>query len=168
MQYVKSSEEADEIVNDAFIVLWEKQSELELSDTIKPLLYTIVRNKSLNLLKKKKIQITELDNGFEVIASDNYSPLEELQAKETEERVFKLIDQLPPRCKQIFVLSRKEHMSNKQIAELMELNEKTIENQISIGIRFIRNGLRAKSNKGKNTILIFPWLIAYLLQETLT
>ena len=163
MQYVRSQEDADEIVNDAFMVLWEKQETLLLDDSIKPLLYTIVRNKSLNLLKKRKLDVADLDNGFEV-ADAGVSPLENLQARETEEAVYKLIARLPPRCQQIFVLSRKEHFSNREIAELMGLNEKTIENQISIAIRFIRNGLR-KDNGGKNTpLLLFPWVIAYLMQ----
>ncbi len=162
MQYVRSQEDADEIVNDAFLVLWEKKDELVLDDSIKPLLYTIIRNKSINLLKKRKIEITDLDNGFEVV-STGISPLEAMQAKETEDEVMQLIEALPPRCKQIFVLSRKEFMSNRQIAELMELNEKTIENQISIAIKFIRAGL-GKRNGGKgNNMLIYPWIMAFIL-----
>lgn len=162
MQYVRSQEDADEIVNDAFLVLWEKKDELVLDDSIKPLLYTIIRNKSINLLKKRKIEITDLDNGFEVVSS-GISPLEAMQAKETEEEVMQLIEALPPRCKQIFVLSRKEFMSNRQIAELMVLNEKTIENQISIAIKFIRAGL-SKRNGGKgNNMLIYPWIMAFIL-----
>lgn len=162
MQYVRSQEDADEIVNDAFLVLWEKKDDLVLDDSIRPLLYTIIRNKSINLLKKRKIEITDLDNGFEVVSS-GISPLEAMQAKETEEEVMQLIEALPPRCKQIFVLSRKEFMSNRQIAELMELNEKTIENQISIAIKFIRAGL-GKRNGGKgNNMLIYPWIMAFIL-----
>jgi len=148
MQYVRSQEDANEIVNDTFLVVWEKQDELILDDSLKSYLYTIVRNKSLNLLKKRKIEITELDMGFEV-PSAQYSALDFLQAKQTEELVYKLIEQLPPRCKQIFVLSRKEQMSNKEIAALMDLNEKTVENQISIAIKFIKSGLY-KQNRSCN------------------
>lgn len=162
MQYVRSAEDADEIVNDSFMVLWEKQEELVLDETIRPFLYTVVRNKSLNLLKKRKIEITELDNGFEV-AERNPGIIENIQAKETETRIFELIEQLPPRCKSIFVLSRKEHMSNRQIAELMELSEKTVENQISIAIKFIRAGLK-ESKKNGMPLVIFPWLLAWLIQ----
>lgn len=162
MQYVRSQEDADEIVNDAFLVLWEKKDELVLDDSIRPLLYTIIRNKSINLLKKRKIEITDLDNGFEVVSS-GISPLEAMQAKETEEEVMQLIEALPPRCKQIFVLSRKEFMSNRQIAELMELNEKTIENQISIAIKFIRAGLGKRNDRKGNNMLIYPWIMAFIL-----
>jgi RNA polymerase sigma-70 factor, ECF subfamily len=163
MQYVKSREDADEIVNDTFLVVWDKQDELTLDATIKSFLYTVVRNKSLNLLKKRKIEIAELDDNFEV-ASQQASPIEALQAKETEAAVFALIDKLPPKCRQIFILSRKEQMSNKEIAGIMEINEKTVENQISIAIKFIRAGLQNRKDSNGNIlkIVLFPWLLAWL------
>jgi RNA polymerase sigma-70 factor (ECF subfamily) len=162
MQYVRSLEDANEIVNDTFLVVWEKQDEFVLDDSLKSYLYTIVRNKSLNLLKKRKIEVTELDMGFEV-PSAQYSALDFLQAKQTEELVYKLIEQLPPRCKQIFVLSRKEQLSNKEIATLMDLNEKTIENQISIAIKFIKSGLYKEQKQNKLPLVLFPWVLAMLI-----
>jgi RNA polymerase sigma-70 factor (ECF subfamily) len=100
--------------------------------------------------------------GFDIPA-DNHSALELLQAKQTEELVYKLIEQLPPRCKQIFVLSRKEFLSNKEIASLMELNEKTVENQISIAIKFIKSGLYKQQKQNNLPLLLFPWVLAMLV-----
>lgn len=145
------------------MVLWEKQYELVLDNSIRSFLYTIVRNKSLNLLKKRKIEVAELDENFE-IASQTISPLEIIQARETEAAIYELIDKLPPKCKQIFILSRKEHMLNREIAVIMEINEKTVENQISIAIKFIKAGLNGKQNGGNGfKIVLFPWLIAWLV-----
>jgi RNA polymerase sigma-70 factor (ECF subfamily) len=164
MQYVKSREDADEIVNDTFLVIWDKQDELKLDETIKSFLYTVVRNKSLNLLKKRKIEITELDENFEV-SSGEISPLDMIQARETEAAIFKMIDKLPPKCRQIFLLSRREHLSNREIANIMEINEKTVENQITIAIRFIRNGLNTHRKQHNNGLkmMIFPWMLAWLI-----
>jgi RNA polymerase sigma-70 factor (ECF subfamily) len=166
MQYVRSREDADEIVNDTFLVLWEKQEELTLDQSIKPFLYTVVRNKSLNLLKKKKIEITEFDEGFE-IASPHSSPIEILQARETEEAILELISRLPPKCRQVFVLSRKEHLGNKEIAGILDINEKTVENQISIAIKFIRAGLQSRHDHNGNNnglkMIFFPWVLAWLM-----
>jgi RNA polymerase sigma-70 factor (ECF subfamily) len=165
MQYVKSSEDAHEIVNDTFMVIWEKKDELTLDASLKPLLYTIVRNKSLNVLKKRKIDINELNEGFEVMSADP-NPVEIIQAKQTEEAVFALIEQLPPKCKQIFVMSRREYLSNKNIAEILEISEKTVENQITIAIKFIKKGLIVKNEKnGNNLIVMFPWVIALLINN---
>lgn len=163
MQYVKNAEDADEIVNDTFLTLWEKKDEVLNDLTVKNYLYTIVRNKSLNFLKKKKLDEVNLDNEFEV-ASINISVIEQIQARETEQAIFEIIEKLPPKCKQIFVLSRKEHMNNKEIASLLEISEKTVENQITIAIRIIKDGLykRQKTDTGFKIILL-PWLIAWLM-----
>lgn len=145
------------------MVLWEKQHELTLDNSIRSFLYTIVRNKSLNLLKKRKIEVAELDENFDV-ASQAISPLEIMQARETEAAIYELIDKLPPKCKQIFIMSRKEQMLNREIAAIMEINEKTVENQISIAIKFIKAGLNTKQNNGSGfKIVLFPWLIAWLV-----
>ncbi len=164
MQYVKSREDADEIVNDTFMAVWDKQDELVLDQTIKSFLYTIVRNKSLNLLKKRKIEISELDENFEV-ASQHISPIEILQARETEEAIFELIAKLPPKCQQIFILSRREHLGNKEIASILDIGEKTVENQISIAIKLIRAGLKNQTNHKNNGLkmVIFPWMLAWLM-----
>lgn len=161
MQYVRSREDAHEIVNDTFMVIWDKRDELIEGQSLKPLLYTIVRNKSLNWLKKKKIEITDMEMGFEV-ASDQVSAVDLLQAKETEEQIQQLINKLPPKCQQIFVLSRREYLSNKEIAAILDISEKTVENQITIAIRFIRNNLQTPP-KGQALKLIFPWALAMLL-----
>lgn len=163
MQYVKSTEDADEIVNDTFLAAWQKKDELNLDDSIKNYLYTIVRNKSLNLLKKKKMDAIVLEAEYE-IASSETSIIDHLQAKETEKLIFEVIEKLPPRCKQIFVLSRREGMPNKEIAALMQLSEKTIENQITIAIRVIKESLKTRQQQDNGfRIVLLPWLAAWLL-----
>jgi RNA polymerase sigma-70 factor (ECF subfamily) len=162
MQYVKSAEDADEIVNDTFLILWEKQDGLVMDDSIKNYLYTIVRNKSLNFLKKKRLEEVVLDAKFE-IASPDISPIEYIQARETEQAIFEIIEKLPPKCKQIFVLSRKENMGNRDIAALMQLSEKTIENQITIAIRVIKDSLYKRQARDPGfKVVLMPWLIWWL------
>lgn len=163
MQYVKSAEDADEIVNDTFLAAWHKKDELILDDSIKNYLYTIVRNKSLNLIKKKKLDAVMLDAEYEIASSD-ISIIEHLQAKETEKLIFEVIEKLPPRCKQIFILSRRESMPNKEIAALMQLSEKTIENQITIAIRVIKESLKHRQQQDNGfRIVLLPWLATWLI-----
>ncbi len=165
MQYVKSAEDADEIVNDTFLVVWNKKEELLLDDSIKNYLYTIVRNKSLNFLKKKKMEAILMEPEFEIASADT-SAVEHLQARETEQAVFEIIEKLPPKCKQIFVLSRKEGMPNKEIAALMQLSEKTIENQITIAIRVIKDSLNRRQQADSSfKIVMMPWLLAWLMMN---
>jgi RNA polymerase sigma-70 factor (ECF subfamily) len=163
MQYVRSREDAHEIVNDTFMAIWDMRNDLIEGQSLKPLLYTIVRNKSLNWLKKKKIELNDFDFAYEV-ASDQVSAIDLLQAKETEQQVHRLIEKLPPKCRQIFVLSRREYMSNKEIAAVLEISEKTVENQITIAIRFIRQNLQKPDQGASLPIILFPWICAMLFQ----
>ena len=163
MQYVRSREDAHEIVNDTFMAIWDMRKDLIEGQSLKPLLYTIVRNKSLNWLKKKKIELNDFDFAYEV-ASDQVSAIDLLQAKETELQVHRLIEKLPPKCQQIFVLSRREYMSNKEIAAVLDISEKTVENQITIAIRFIRQNLQKPDQGASVPIILFPWILAMLYQ----
>ena len=144
MEYVQVSDEADEIVNDAFMAVWDNRQSLELNQNLKPYLYTVVRNKSLNALKKKKIDTASIEDWVELPQMPHNTALDQLEFKETQALINAAIRLLPPRCQQIFILSRKEQFSHKQIAEIMDLSEKTIENQITIAIKAIKGYLKAK------------------------
>ena len=144
MQYVHVQEEADEIVNDAFLAVWDNRHTLELSQNLKPYLYTVVRNKSLNVLKKKKIDTLPIEDWFELPQTPSDTAHELMVYKETQAIINQAIKLLPPRCQQIFVLSRKEMLTHKQIAQIMELSEKTIENQITIAIKAIKAYIASK------------------------
>ena len=141
MQYVKNEEDASEIVNDAFIALWEKRDQLALDDSIKSYLYTVVKNKSINFLKKKRMVFEQTDV-FMSIPNNNANVLQQMEGKEMEQLIFKTIDKLPRKCKQIFILSRKEQLSNKEIGAIMGITPKTVENQITIAIKSIKQSIQ--------------------------
>lgn len=141
MQYVKNDEDASEIVNDAFIALWEKRDQLALDDSIKSYLYTVVKNKSINFLKKKRMVFEDSDV-FSFIPNNNANVLQQMEGKEMEQLIFKTIDKLPRKCKQIFILSRKEQLSNKEIGVIMGITPKTVENQITIAIKTIKQSIQ--------------------------
>lgn len=156
MQYVKNQDDASEIVNDAFIALWEKRNQLALDDSIKSYLYTIVKNKSINFLKKKRMVFEETDV-LTSIVNKNPNIQEQLEGKEMEHLIFKTIDKLPRKCKQIFILSRKEQLSNKEIGEIMGITPKTVENQITIAIKSIKQSIQKQDDYkpiNGNTLLI--------------
>lgn len=157
---IHSEEDAREIVNDVFINIWNKRSELNLDETLKAYLYAGVKNRAFNHLRDKKQVYTPLSDISE--KESNIVPItEHLQALETEKLVFALIDQLPEKCRQIFIMSRRDNLTYKQIAELLEINIKTVENQISIAIKFIKKGLEKSDTKG-NYLHLLPWLALWL------
>lgn len=143
-QYLKNSDESIEIVNDAFMAIWERRETLKLDDSIKGYIYTTVRNKCLNAIKKVNPE-QYAEDVQEISRSSEYNIQHNLEAEETEGKLNRAIEALPPRCKEIFLLSRKEGMSYKEIAKTVDVSTKTVENQIGIALKQLKVVMFGKS-----------------------
>jgi RNA polymerase sigma factor (sigma-70 family) len=88
-------------------------------------------------IKRQRLPFDEMPDEMPV-ASKDHGALDQLEAKEMSERITLVIDKLPTKCKQVFLLSRMHEMSYKEIAELMDISPKTVENQIGIALKFLR------------------------------
>jgi len=133
---------AEDIVQEVFIKLWAKRKELEFSASIKTYLFTATKNSCLNHLNKYKRR-SELLNiylaGIEQYAEnvDAHICYQDLQQKMTE-----VINTLPPRCREVFVLSRSHAKSYKEIGEQLDISVKTVEQQISKALKQLRISLK--------------------------
>lgn len=136
-QYIKNEDEAIEIVNDSFMAIWDRRETLKLDDTVKGYLYTTVRNKCLNAIKKVNPEQYAEDVSTINKGSD-FTVQHAMEAQETEKKLNRAIESLPPRCKEVFLLSRKEGLSYKQIAQALDLTVKTVENQIGIALKQLK------------------------------
>ncbi|MCO6495955.1 MAG: RNA polymerase sigma-70 factor [Bacteroidetes bacterium] len=166
-QFVNNDDDAQEIVNDAFMAVWKRKDMLDLDLSLKPYLYKAVKNKSLNFLQKRKLEIQDVEEVENLPHKEDITPFELLYTKETERKVMEIIDALPIRCKQVFVLSRKEGLSYKEISDILDISPKTVENQISIAIKKIKEGLE-KSHKridGNQGAISFGLLIILALEK---
>jgi RNA polymerase sigma-70 factor (ECF subfamily) len=141
---VKNHEDADEIVNDVFVTIWEKQQLLILDDSLKNYLFTAVKNRCLNHIKKARLPFADMPDEF-LAVSPEHSADRILEGKELQNHITRLIEQLPAKCKQVFLLSRMFDLSYKEIAEIMDISTKTVENQIGIALKFL------KESTGRNT-----------------
>lgn len=139
---VKNAEDADEIVNDVFVSIWEKRDSLILDDSLKNYLFTAVKNRCLNHIKKARLPFSEMPDEF-TPASTSHTADHIFEGKELHNRITWLIEQLPTKCKQVFLLSRMFDLSYKEIADIMDISTKTVENQIGIALKFL------KANTGK-------------------
>ena len=141
MRYVRNHEVSEEIVQDVFIYLWEKRSVINISISFKAYLYTAVRNKSINYLKLQlpKDQMKDDIDNFEI--SSNYDVESELTFKELSQKVDEAIDSLPTKCKAIFILSRESGHTYREIAQELDISIKTVENQMVIALRKLREHL---------------------------
>lgn len=154
VHYSNSTELAEEIVHDVFVNIWKGRGHLKIED-VKGYLKAAVRYEVIRQVKKqKKIPVSYVEtlpeNGDSSVANKGY---ENLSLNDLEHELEEQLDLLPQRCKQIFLLSRKEHLSNAEIAEQLGISKRSVENQITAALKFLRAHI-------KN---IAVYLLAFLL-----
>jgi RNA polymerase sigma-70 factor (family 1) len=136
--FVKSKQSAEEILSDVFIKIWEKRKELEKIDNLKVYMYVATRNTSLNYAEKQKRTATyNIDELAGNISEFYFDPEQLLITAEMANRIRKAIQELPPKCKQVFKLIKEDGLKYREVAEIMSISEKTVENQLAIALRKI-------------------------------
>ena len=133
---------AEDIVQDLFVTLWIKNEQTLISSSLKNYLFTSVKNRSLDFLKHEKTKAKRLNK---LIPSER--PTENLSnlwfaEAELKQRLEKCLEKLPPRCKEILVLSRFEGLKNQEIAERLGISKRTVELQISNALKQLRTYLK--------------------------
>ena len=138
--YMTTRESAEGVVQEVFIKVWESREFIRQSDNFKGLLFVITRNLIFNRHRKT---LNEDFYKMTVIAAmeSSYDIEEEIEARSLGEYIDTLIDELPPRRREIFNLSRKQHLSYKEIAERLNISEKTVENQIAEALKHLRKNI---------------------------
>lgn len=141
--FVQSKEAAIEIVDELFVQLWLKKEDITRIQDIKVYLYTATKNASLNYITKraKDIAIEPYEN-LQVQISDYSSPEQILITKELISKIKAAVDGLPARCKLIFKLVREDGLKYQEVADILNLSVKTIDNQMVIAVSRIRESIK--------------------------
>jgi RNA polymerase sigma-70 factor (ECF subfamily) len=134
-EYVLSEEDAENIVQDIFVMLWEKRDVLDVKVNLVSYLFVLVKNKCLDFLKHQTI-----GRAFSQEYIVKQQALEELNyiffsEEDIEEVLNKAINSLPERCREIFIKSRLEGKKYKEIASELDISVNTVENQMSIALK---------------------------------
>jgi RNA polymerase sigma-19 factor, ECF subfamily len=134
----KSKELSEEIVSDVFLRIWEKRQQLDKVENLSFYLFSAVKNRCLNQLEGQKNKATFQINDTAIEFRSLYDdPEQRLISAETINEIEKAIQDLPPRCRLIFKLVKEEGFKYKEVAELLQLSVKTIENQMSLAFKKI-------------------------------
>lgn len=145
-QYLFKPEDAEEIVQEAFLKLWEVKSRLNEDSNIKNFLYTITKNNCLNFIRNKQIASShikryqdELQYNYEALylLEDDFTRIEELKLK-----IDEAIDSLPLKWKNIFRMSRGEELRYKDISKRLGISEKTVEASMTKALKKLREELK--------------------------
>lgn len=141
LEYVKDHDIAREIVQEAFASLWEKRDTIDTGRSPESYLGKTVRNRCLNYLRdNKKFDRSILE--FEGLGDSHaYQEQDHLVAEELKIKIDKATEELPGKCREIFLLNRVEHKKYHEIAEELDLSVKTVEAQMSKALRIMRDKL---------------------------
>lgn len=135
---VKAKEPSEEIVSDVFIKVWEKRRELEKIENLKVYLYVTTRNMAYNYLDKQKRVVTQpIDDFHGTITSLYFDPEQLLITADMLALIQKAVEELPPKCKIIFKLIKEDGLKYREVAEILGLSVKTVENQLAIALQKI-------------------------------
>ena len=133
---LKSQEEAEELVSDLFIKIWEKREKLTSLENPLLYFYTMAKNLAFNRLQKQKKQAELRPEEWLVQLNSIYlNPEELMMTAEMLKQIKKAVNELPPRCKLIFKLVKEDGLKYREVAELLQLSIKTIEAQMAIALR---------------------------------
>ncbi|MBI4539559.1 MAG: RNA polymerase sigma-70 factor, partial [Gemmatimonadetes bacterium] len=135
---------AEDIVQEAFIRLWEKRRTWKPVRCLKPLLLRIARNLAVSERRRQRVlrawaaTLTTQDSR----RGSSPSPMESMEAEERERAFARAIEDLPPRRREVFTLSRFQQLSYREIAEVMGISQQTVANQMSAALAELRRALR--------------------------
>ena len=149
-EYVIVKEEAEHIIQDVFLVLWERRDDLKIHISLASYLFILIKNRCIDHLRRKKHAETGKKQMQEAFTNEQQMKLYSLEAldpalisdSDIEQIINRAIDSLPPKCREIFILNKIDGKKYREIAEKLNISVSTVENQMSIALRKLREQLK--------------------------
>jgi len=149
-EFVLSTEDAENIIQDIFIYLWEHQEILGSLSNLNAFLFVLVKNRCIDFIRQKKL-VERKREEFEMVMDKELQlkmyALQQfdenaLSADDIEVILNNAINSLPEKCREVFILSRMEGLKYREIAERLNISTKTVENQIITALKKLRVELK--------------------------
>jgi RNA polymerase sigma-70 factor (family 1) len=135
-----SQAEAEDLVQQVFLKLWEKRNDLDINTSLKAYLYRMVHNACLNHMRSQKNKSTESIEEY-LVPVESHTPERALTSAELDARIQNALQRLPKECRRIFELNRFETLKYREIAEQLQISIKTVESQMGKALRILRTEL---------------------------
>ena len=139
-RYLWRREDAEEVVQDVFVSLWEKRRELRISTSARAYLYAAVRNRAINLLNSRWSSAVTLSPEPTALLPEN-EPEQTFGEQALPNLIRQGIAALPEQCRIIFQLSRQSGLTYDEIAEELGVSKETVKSQVKIALRKLRDFL---------------------------
>lgn len=155
-KYLNSQEDAEEIVQEVFMRIWEKRGNIDENQSFSSYVIQAAKHRIFNGFRKKINEQAYLD--FLIYADNSSSNFTELDVEyhEVKVKAESAIESMPPKRQEIFRLSRESGLKNKEIAEKLQISIKTVENQMGQALKYLREEL------SEYTKLIFLFLLSQI------
>ena len=141
---------AQDIVQDVFAKIWHKRDDIELRSEYKSYLFSAVKNRSLEILRKAKLDAKVASNLAEMGAKIDVN--KEADSFVLKEQLYNSIRQLPTKCQEVFVLNKIEGLSYVEVANKLGISVKTVENHIGKAFRILRTSMSDKWSVNNDNI----------------
>ena len=138
---LKNEVEAEEMVQQVFFKLWERNESLSLSGSVSAYLYRAVHNESLNYIKHQKVRSNHQLHVAYSMKNEVEHPAKKVMAGELEKKIHTALNELPEQCRTIFQMSRFDELKYREIADKLGISVKTVENQMGKALRLLREKL---------------------------
>lgn len=135
---LREEDDAKDIVQEVFGNLWSRAASIKNNTNISGLLYTAARNKVFDLIEKNKVRTDYVGEIASFLSDQRNYQVDTIDEKRIIEILEREIQKLPPKMREIFELSRKEHLSHKEIAAKLNISEQTVKKQVQNTLKVIK------------------------------
>jgi len=142
MRFTDNHEDAEELVVDVFVDIWKRHETLAISKSIRVYLYAAVKYKALEHIKNTRHKtFLSIDDYSSEALYENVDPNEVFAAKETQQYYLQAVKSLPAQCQLIFTMHKMDGLKYAEIAEILNISVKTVENQMGKALKHLRSYL---------------------------
>ena len=138
---LRDEQQAGDLVQDIFTNILVNMGKLEIPSTLSAYLHKAVRNRTIHRINHLRVRVNYAAHFKSFVQEGIYTTDERIREKEFKEQIEKEIAQLPPKMRVVFEMSRKAHLSHKEIAGKTAISEETVKRQISYALKILRSKL---------------------------
>ncbi|GGC48382.1 DNA-directed RNA polymerase sigma-70 factor [Parapedobacter defluvii] len=140
---LRDKEEVRDLIQELFINLWDRRQDIVLASSLSSYLYGAVRNRVINVFAHQKVEERYLASLVDFVEADQVTADQWVRERELRAQIERAVASLPRKMREVFELSRIEHLNHKEIAERLDISDQTVNKQVKNALRILRSKLGA-------------------------